>query len=294
MQAAVRVSTLILTHDEEKNLPRCLAALAWCDDVLVLDSGSTDRTREIAEEAGARVLIRPFDSFAGQRNFGLEHGGFRHDWVLHLDADEVVTPEFRAALDRLDPADGIDAFLVSSRMMLFGRWLKHAGQYPTFQARLGHRDRLRFRQVGHGQREDTPAERTRIFAEPYLHFSFSHGMRRWLEKHVRYAQDEARLLRAPGGAPGALPGGGGKIGRRRALKEASARLPLWLRPFARFAFVYLVRQGFRDGAAGLAYATMMATYEGMIAVFGYEARYAPGEEAKATNSGGGAAPASRS
>jgi hypothetical protein len=178
--------------------------------------------------------------------------------------------------------------------MLFGRWLKHAGQYPTFQARLGHRDRLRFRQVGHGQREETPAERTRIFPEPYLHFSFSHGMRRWLQKHVRYAEDEARALRAPGGAPGAmLPSGGGAIGRRRVLKRASGRLPLWLRPFARFAFVYLVRQGFRDGAAGLAYAVMMATYEGMIAVFVYEARYAPGKGTKAADPGLDASPTRR-
>lgn len=266
----VKVSVLILTRDEERNLPRCLKALEWCDDILVLDSGSTDRTCAIAEASGARVMHRPFDSFAGQRNFGLEQGGMRHEWVLHLDADEEVTPGFRAALEEMQPEIGIDAYQVPSKMMLFGRWLQHAGQYPTYQVRLGHRDRLRFRQVGHGQREDTPAERVAVFPEPYLHYSFSHGMRHWLLRHVRYAEDEARLLSTPGGTP--RDDRTGRTGRRRALKAASGRLPLWSRPFLRFFYVYLLRGGFRDGIAGLAYATMMATYEGMIAVFAYEAR----------------------
>jgi hypothetical protein len=267
----VKVSTLILTLNEERNLPACLTALSWCDDIVVLDSGSTDTTLEIARAHGARILDRKFDTFAGQRNFGLEAGVFRHEWVLHLDADEVVTPAFVAQLTTLAPAPGVDAWRVPSKTMLFGRWLKHAGMYPTYQVRLGHRDRLRFKQVGHGQREDLPAERVATFAEPYLHYNFSHGMRSWLLKHVRYAEDEAReiIIRRNGAYKENV--GSDATSRRRGAKALAARLPLWLRPIARVVYVLVLRQGFRDGRAGLAYAIMMGVYEGMTAIFVYDA-----------------------
>jgi len=267
----MQVSTLILTYNEEANLPACLQALAWCDDIVVVDSGSTDRTVEIAERGGARVVRHPFESFAAQRNFGLDAMRFRHDWVLHLDADEVVTRAFRSALERLPVEAEVDGYLIPSKTMLFGRWLRHAGMYPTYQVRLGHVQRLRFKQVGHGQREACPASRVRVFPEPYLHFSFSHGLRRWLEKHVRYARDEAELLLT---RPAIDEGGSADnaTARRRRAKMLAARLPLWLRPLARFTYVYLWRQGFRDGRPGLAYALMLAVYEGMIAVLAYEAR----------------------
>jgi hypothetical protein len=267
----MKVSTLILTFNEEKNISACLNALGWCNDVVVIDSGSTDRTVEIARTAGARVLTRSFDQFSGQRNFGLEHGGLQHEWVLHLDADEVVTPAFVEQLAALNPTPGIDAWRVPSKTMMFGRWLRHAGMYPTYQVRIGHRDRLRFMQVGHGQREDLAPERVGLFSEPYLHYNFSHGIRRWLEKHVKYAQDEAQLIleqRARGRGSAA---GKDAVSKRRAMKAMASRLPLWLRPAARIAYLLIWRQGFRDGRAGFVYASMMATYEAMTAVFVYDA-----------------------
>jgi glycosyltransferase involved in cell wall biosynthesis len=80
----MKVSVLLLTMNEERNLPRCLDALTWCDDIAVVDSGSTDKTIEIARARNVRVLINPFQDFAAQRNFGLQRAGFRHPWVLHL------------------------------------------------------------------------------------------------------------------------------------------------------------------------------------------------------------------
>jgi glycosyltransferase involved in cell wall biosynthesis len=272
----MNVSCLILTFNEEINIERCLLALDWCDDVVVLDSGSTDRTVEIARGVGARILSRPFDTFAGQRNFGLDQGAFVHEWVLHLDADEIVTPEFIARLEALAPSHGVDAYNVPSKMMLFGRWLRHAGMWPTYQVRIGHRDRLRFKQVGHGQREDLPAERVGIFPEPYLHFSFSHGMRRWLERHIRYAADEADLIIAEHEGRGGGDASGGRSstrsGRRRKMKSISARLPVFLRPLARFFYMYVFRLGFRDGRNGFFYCFMMSVYEGMTAMLVYERR----------------------
>jgi glycosyltransferase involved in cell wall biosynthesis len=269
----VKVSVLILTHNEEVNLGTCLGALSWCDDILVLDSGSTDSTIEIAKSYGARVMTRAFDCFAGQRNYGLEMGSLRHDWVLHLDADEIVTPSFVEALEILQAPPTIDAYYVPSKLMLFGRWLRHAGMYPIYQVRIGRREKLRFKQVGHGQREDVPADRVSVFKEPYLHHSFSHGLRHWLQRHIRYAADEADLLLSQ---PREAELGRqvlwrvGSTQRRRAAKAFAARLPLFLRPPLRFCYLYFYHQGFRDGGAGLVYSLMMSVYEGMIAVLAYE------------------------
>jgi glycosyltransferase involved in cell wall biosynthesis len=265
----MNVSVLLLTFNEADRLPRCLASIAWCDDILVVDSGSTDDTVKLAELAGARVIFRPFDNFANQRNFGLTHGGFRHDWVLHLDADEVVTPRFRDRIGDLAPSPEIHAYRVPSKLMLHETWLRHAGMYPTYQVRLGHRDHLRFKQVGHGQREDLPPERVGTFDEPYLHYNFSHGVASWLRKHVRYAEDEAELLvRVRRGRAASSDGiaGSDSTARRRALKQLANRIPLLLRPAARFFYVLVWRRGFLDGRYGILYALMLSVYEGMIAV----------------------------
>lgn len=279
----MNVSCLILTFNEEVNIGRCLASLSWCDDIVIVDSGSSDRTVEIARSHGARVLARPFDNFANQRNFGLNESDFLHEWVLHLDADEVVTTEFVAALNALMPPRDIDAWQVPSKMILFGRWIRHAGMYPTYQVRLGHRDRLRFIQVGHGQREDLPAEKIGVFDFPYLHYSFSKGMFAWLSKHVRYARDEASLILAMREERERAPSGNDQTARRRALKIRAAKLPVALRPFLRFLQIYFLRQGFRDGRAGFAYAFMLSTYEAMTAIFVMESlidksALLPGEE----------------
>lgn len=263
----MNVSCLILTFNEAANIGLCLEALSWCDDILVLDSGSTDATVDIARSYGARILERPFDDFARQRNFGLDSGEFRHDWVLHLDADEIVTPEFVTDLNALNPQPGIDAYRIPAKTILFGRWLKHAGMYPVYQVRLGHRDRLRFIQVGHGQREKLAAERVAVFDEPYLHYSFSHGLFGWLTKHVRYARDEAALILEVRKGANEEGGGADVTSRRRATKAKVARLPVVLRPFIRFLYIYGLKQGFRDGRAGFAYAFMLSVYEGMIVIF---------------------------
>jgi len=269
----MKVSVLILTFNEEMNLPSCLQALAWCDDLVVLDSGSTDRTVEIAKAHGARLLLRPFDTFADQRNFGLDTGDFRHEWVLHLDADEVVTPQFVQTLAKLQPPADVAAYHVPSKLMLAGKWLRFAGMYPTYQVRLGNIAALRFKQVGHGQREDVKHGRIDVFNEPYLHHNFSKGLVAWLRKHTEYAEDEAQeiIQIRVGRVELDCNGGAASVAdRRRALKRFSAQLPLALRPFARFIYVWIWRFGFLDGRAGLLYALMLAVYEGMIAIIASE------------------------
>ncbi len=268
--ADVPASVVILTQDEEANLADCLASLAGFDDVHVLDSGSTDGTVAVARRHGVAVHHHPFEGFGRQRNWAIDHVPARHDWQLHLDADERLTPALVAEMAAvLKGAPEVGGYEVPSKLMFAGRWLRRAGQYPAYQVRLFHRGRLRFADHGHGQREltDYPLGRLR---EPYLHYAFSKGLDHWFAKHAVYARREAELALGLGPAGSEKEGQRGSLFsrdatlRRRALKRLTARLPG--RYFLRLAYLVLVRRAFLDGPAGVTYAHMLATYEAMIEV----------------------------
>jgi glycosyltransferase involved in cell wall biosynthesis len=269
----VKVSVLLLTMNEERNLPRCLDALSWCDDIALVDSGSTDKTVEIARARNVRVLTNPFQNFAAQRNFGLKEAGFRHPWVLHLDADEVATPGFVERLLALEPNDEIDAFYIPAKLMMLDQPLIHAGLYPSYQVRLGRLEQLKFKQVGHGQREDMAREKVGVFDDPYLHYAFSNGLKAWLKRHLEYADAESTVLvEARRAASIRLRDlvSSDKVTRRRSSKLLAFLMPLSMRPLMRFVYVYIIRRGFLDGRAGFLYAFMLSTYEAMIAILAYE------------------------
>jgi glycosyltransferase involved in cell wall biosynthesis len=256
-------SVLILTFNEERNLPRCLASVRACDDIVVLDSGSTDRTAEIARAAGARVEVRPFDNFANQRNHAQTRIAFRHAWVFHLDADEQMTPELvaecRAAAARTD----LDGFWVAPRMMFRGRWIPHCTDYPAWQARFVRAPEFAFIEAGHGQRE-SPRMRLERLQAAYEHDLSSGGEDEWLEKHRRYARAEARaFLAGENRADFASLFSSNRLQRRRALKYFSYTLPL--RPLLRFLYQYFLRGGILDGGPGLRYCRLLAQYEGFTA-----------------------------
>jgi glycosyltransferase involved in cell wall biosynthesis len=249
--------------NEEVNIGDCLDSVSWADDVLVLDSGSTDRTVEIAEGKGARVMHREFDDFASQRNYGLQEGDLQHEWVLHLDADERVTPELKKEILQTTSSTDKDAFRVPSKLIFQDQWLKHAGMYPTYQTRFGRREALSFTQVGHGQRGDLDPERLGTLEEPLLHYAFSKGIADWLERHNRYSTDEARhalQVRSDDVDWSGLVSDDAQR-RRRALKDLSYRLPF--RPLLRFFYMYVGRLGVLDGRAGLDYCLLLAIYEYM-------------------------------
>lgn len=260
------VSILILTLNEELNLPACLAAVNWCDDIVVLDSFSTDHTAELARGLGARVFQRKFDCFASQRNYALDTIVFKHDWVLHLDADEIVTPALREELLEAVQSNAVDAYRIPSKTIFFGHWLRYAGLYPSYQVRFGRKGSWRFKQVGHGQREDIATKRIGTLKEPYLHYSFSKGLAEWFEKHNRYSTDEARealrQLSQEDRLDWSVLLSWDTTLRRRAVKQLSIRLPF--RPTLRFLYMYVFRLGFLDGAPGLTYCRLLAAYEYMI------------------------------
>jgi glycosyltransferase involved in cell wall biosynthesis len=256
-------SVVILTLNEEAALPACLASLATCDDIVLLDSGSSDRTAELARSAGARVFTRPFDTFAGQHNHAQRNIEFRHPWVFHLDADERMTPELDLECRRAAGRADLDGFRVAPKMMFEGRWVRHCTDYPAYQARFVRAPRFEFIQVGHGQRE-SPSMILENLRESYLHDMSVYGIDAWLEKHRRYAKAEAKaLLSASEDESWARLFSRDALKRRRAMKRLSFRLPF--RPALRFAYQYVLRLGFLDGGQGLRYCILLARYEGFIA-----------------------------
>lgn len=259
-------SILILTKDEEANIKGCLESVSWCNDVVVLDSFSTDRTCEIAHGGGARVFQRAFDDFGAQRNFALEHVEFTNPWVFHLDADERFNPVLRDECEEAILKGGRSAYFVANRLIFMGRWIKHSSQYPYPQVRLVKIGEAKFAKSGHGQREDAALHGTGYLRTPYDHFNFSKGVADWVERHNRYSSEEASEAAALCGEP-LVPGelfAADPLVRRRARKRLHARLPArWL---CKFSYLYVWRRGFLDGYPGFSYCMLNGFYDFLISV----------------------------
>jgi glycosyltransferase involved in cell wall biosynthesis len=263
------VSALILTLDEEINIEACLGSLAWCDDIVVLDSLSTDRTRTLAEERGARIVTRAFDNWSAHQNWAVSHIEFRHPWVLYLDADERCPAELRKEItERARPEAPEAAFRVRRKDFFMGRWLKHAQLYPTWLVRLFRPAQIRYQRLVNPVA--TVAGPIGALRGHILHYPFSHGVSHWIARHNRYSDMEAveaSQMRTREGTAGVLWSRDPNE-RRRALKDLFFRLPA--RPLIKFLYYYAWRRGFLDGQAGLTYATLQAIYEYMIAAKGAE------------------------
>lgn len=261
------VSVVILTLNEEINIREAIESCAWSDDVNVLDSGSTDRTVELAKEAGAKVFVNPFRSFGAQRNWAIDNIPLKHEWVFHLDADERFTPELVGEMaEVLSRAPSEAGYYVANQMILDGAWIKRASGYPAYQMRLFHKGRMRFGDHGHGQREETKGA-IGTLKQPYAHYNFSKGLDEWRTRHDRYSTLEAKeILAARASGEGVswegLISGDGMV-RRRALKGLAARIPM--RPQVRWLHTVFLKGALLDGSAGLKYASLLYWYEGEIA-----------------------------
>jgi glycosyltransferase involved in cell wall biosynthesis len=263
IQKEIMVSAIILTKNEAQDLPGCMESIAWIDDRIVVDSGSTDETVAIAEKHGARVFRNAFESFAQQRNWALDNCSPKYGWILFLDADERCTRVFENAVTaKINLAQpDVAGFYCCGKMMYEGVWLKRCDSFPKWQLRLVRRGRARFVDFGHGQKEGEVDGRLNYIYEPYLHFPMGKGIARWLERHERYAGQEAVARRvekidwknifSPNGST-----------RNRALKPLVSRIPGW--PMLRFAWPYFFRLGFLEGRAGFRYCMHMARYERLI------------------------------
>lgn len=260
----MKFSVLVITLNEEANLGRCLESVNHCDDIVILDSGSTDRTIEIAEKHGARVLTRTFDNYANQRNYGLKKVAYSNKWVLMLDADEEATSELLAEVDSLDEADATDVGLYRMRRKdyFLGKWIKHSSSYPLWFGRLINPARI---QVEREINEEYHTDAGIVHLHNHiLHYPFNKGFSAWLEKHNRYSTMEAELKFRQGNA---------KIywsdflkqdplKRRKVLKSLIYAMPG--RPLIVFVGLYLIKGGFLEGRSGLIYCLLKSFYEFMI------------------------------
>lgn len=259
------ISVLILTRNEEKDLPGCLDSVAWSDDVHVFDSFSTDATAEIARHRGVNFVQRKFDGYASQRNAALDGLPFKYNWIFLLDADERPTPELAREMPLVAAAatDDVGGFRMRRRDYFQGTWLKHA-QISPYYIRLVRRGRARYtREINEVLEVDGRVEE---LAAPLDHFPFSKGIAHWVEKHNAYSTMEAEVV-----ARGlSLADAKWKTAlfekdfhaRRRAQKALFYRMPA--RPLIKWLYMMFARGAVLDGRAGIAYSNLQAMYEYLI------------------------------
>jgi glycosyltransferase involved in cell wall biosynthesis len=272
-------SIYILTYNEELDIAACIESALLSDDVIVVDSCSTDRTVEIARRYPVRVVQHPFESHGKQRTWMLESVMPKHEWVYLLEADERLTPAlFQECLQAIQSQEYV-GYYAAERVMFMGRWIRHCTQYPRYQLRLLKHGKVWFTDYGHTEREvcDGP---TGFLQETYPHYTCGKGFSRWIEKHNRYSTDEAietlRQLNTGSVNWRDLLFGATEVERRRALKDLSLRLPF--RPLVRFFYMYILLGGCLDGRAGFTWCVLQAFYEYLILLKVWEMKHLPVSE----------------
>lgn len=272
--ARAPLSVLVPVKNEAANLRDCLASVSFAQEIVVVDSGSTDSTQAIAEAAGARVVQFAWNGkLPRKKNWALENVPWKHEWVLIIDADERITPELereiREAIGRTD----VDGFCVNRRFWFLDGWINHCGYFPSWNLRLFRHRLGRYEKVETGS--DIPSGdnevhehvllngRVEYLTTPMEHYAFP-DIATFVEKHDRYSSwevfartklhtDEKTLRATPFGTP---------LERKRWLRDLATRAPF--RPSLRFLYHYLWKQGFRDGYRGWVLCRLLASYERMI------------------------------
>jgi glycosyltransferase involved in cell wall biosynthesis len=233
------LSVAIITRNEEQNLPRTLASVQFADEIIIIDSASTDRTVEIARGFNAIVFDEPWQGFAAQKNMAIAH--CTGQWILSLDADEELTPELQAQIRTLLPSNPPhDAYYLRRRNLFLGRWMKRGGYYPDPKLRLFRRDTANFSQSP--RFAERPVHETMVFdgETATLDFDLIHHayptLESYLEHMDRYSTLGAQLLVANGKTSRNIP---------------SFVVNVLLIPQLTFLWNYVFRLGFLDGREGM-------------------------------------------
>lgn len=233
----MKISATIITHNEERNIARVIESLRCADEIVVVDSGSTDRTTEIASKLGAQVLDSPWRGYAGQKNFASEHA--THDWILSLDADEALSEALEAEIWQIKKnGPEYDAYTMPRLAQYLGRWILHSGWYPDRKIRLFNRTKAKW--VGDYVHESVQVEgRIGHLKENILHFTCES-----LSEHLKTMDRYTTLAAAQ------LVDQRKKIGWGQLLAD-----PVWT-----FFNTLVLKRGFLDGTEGLSIAYMAALY----------------------------------
>lgn len=280
------ISVIVPVLNEELNLPACLESLRWANEVFVVDSGSKDNTCKIADDMGAEVVrfqYRPGGS--RKKNWSLDHLPLRNEWVLLIDADERITPELEREIRELFRRGPTERGYYLNRMHLFlGRWLRHGGNFPSWNLRLLRRDAGRYEKLGTEELAsagDVEVHEHIVLdgSAGYLHAPMLHedfkDLSQFIDRHNRYSSWDARMREKVLRGDDSLESidakfFGSPVERKRWLKKVWVRLPG--RPFLRFLYMYLLRLGFLDGYPGFLYCCFKAVQEFHISAKMYESR----------------------
>jgi glycosyltransferase involved in cell wall biosynthesis len=231
------LSVTIITLNESTPFEACLKSVAWADEVIVIDSGSTDGTVDLARAAGARVVVRDWPGYAHQKNIAAAEAA--HDWILSVDADERVTPELAAEIRQLlEAGPDKDGYRVPRVTWHLGRWIRHTDWYPDHQLRLYHRARARWtpRRVHESVTVDGERGYLRGELQHYAYRDEAHHLET-MERYTTLAAEEMHATGRSAGWTGTT-----------------------IHPVAAFLRNYLLKGGFLEGRAGLVISTMNARY----------------------------------
>jgi glycosyltransferase involved in cell wall biosynthesis len=268
----VDISVMIFTLNEEIHLPSCLDSLRWCDDIIVVDSFSTDRTKEICQQSGIRFYENRFDGFGIQRNWAIDNTNPKYDWILILDADERVTPGLVDEMGRIVPAtpDAVGAYRIKRRFHMWGKWLKYSSLYPTWVVRLIHKDRVRYINRGHAETQDVKGKILELKND--LIDENLKGIDEWFERQNRYSTKDAEYELSIESKSARLPDlfSSEPLIRRAALKQLAMGMPgraLWY-----FLYSYVFRRGFLDGKEGLYFCLMKSMNQQMVNIKKFDMR----------------------
>jgi glycosyltransferase involved in cell wall biosynthesis len=281
MKLKAPVSVIVPVKNEAENLKRCLPALDWADEVFVVDSQSTDETDKVAVASGAQVVQFYFSgTYPKKKNWALDHLPLRNEWVLIVDADEVVVPELADEIISKISASEADGYYLNSHYYFLGRPIRYCGyascwNLRLFKHRLGRYEKMPDNTGGRaGDNEahehielDGRAKRLENALEHYAYPTIA----TWVEKHNRYAIWEAaeceRFLHD------AIPESIGSVQQfKRRLKKIAWRLPM--RPLVRFIYAYILRLGFLDGRPGFVFCGLLAFYDFLASANRYEQQIA--------------------
>ena len=232
------ISCFVVCCNEEKHMRRCLESVKWCDELIVIDSGSTDRTLEIAREYTDKILHRPWSGYVAQKSFGLEQ--CTQEWVLNIDADEEVSPELKTELQRLlenAPAD-IDGYLMNRVVFYLGRWFRKGGWYPEYRLRLCRRSATTWGGLDPHEKAVVRGKTARLCGE-LLHYTY-----RDIRDHV------ARLNSHSSAAAESL----------FAMGTTTSVSRILFNPPSRFFKFYLLKGGFREGVPGVIAGVLEGAY----------------------------------
>lgn len=232
-----KISVAIITQNEEKNIRECLESLRWADEIVVVDSGSTDKTQEICRQYGARVFEERWQGFAGQKNSAVAKA--RNGWVLSVDADERVPAELQEEIVRvLDQKSPLDGYFLARKNFFLGKWIRRCGWYPDFNLRLFRKDRGHFEDREVHERVEVQGK-VGYLRNPLEHFTYR-SLSDFIQRLDRYSTLAAREMK--------------KEGRRFRYPD------LFFRPPFTFIQMYLIRAGFLEGYFGFLLSVLYSFY----------------------------------